>query len=273
MASRPCGSFAFLPLLMMPYFEQSLRWGQYHPRFVHDVLHMPRAAAVRAAAAASFPVGAKAYIVDEDESSEWAVRRSLADFSIDVIQSRTVREFLSTYTPGECDCLIMDFGKSAAERVLERDMVQANTALPTIFIKAEPEFGDAVEAMRRGAVDFFAKPLNSSRLCHAIHFALRVSHRAHQTRVREDQEEARKALLTQRELVIVQGVIAGHSSKEIAEHLHISVRTVDNHKARIYSKLNINSSLALARLFIGLIKPGSDWRSHEGQSHYVLAKG
>ncbi|PJI51903.1 hypothetical protein CTI14_51615, partial [Methylobacterium radiotolerans] len=34
-----------------------------------------------------------------------------------------------------------------------------------------------------------------------------------------------KALLTRRELVIVQGVIAGHSSKEIAEHLHISVRT------------------------------------------------
>ena len=96
---------------------------------------------------------------------------------------------------------------------------------------------------------------------------------AKQLEYKGEYEEARKALLTQRELVIVQGVIAGHSSKEIAEHLHISVRTVDNHKARVYSKLNINSSLALARLFVGLIKPGTDWRSCEGKSDYVLAKG
>lgn len=257
----------------MPYSEQSLQWGQYHPRFIHDAFHAPRTLAVRAADGDSFPIGAKAYIVDEDESSEWAVRRILANFSIEVIQSRTVRDFLSIYSEGECDCLIMDFGKLAADRAVERDLVQANAALPMIFIKSEPEFGDAVEAMRRGAVDFFAKPLNSSRLSHAIHFALRLSRSAHLNRVRADQEEARKALLTQRELVIVQGVIAGHSSKEIAEHLHISVRTVDNHKARVYSKLNINSSLALARLFIGLIRPGTDWRSSEGQSDYVLAKG
>ncbi len=218
-------------------------------------------------------MGAKAYIVDEDESSEWAVRRLLADFSIDVIQSRTVHEFLSIYAEGECDCLIMDFGRSAADMAVERDLVQAHAALPMIFIKSEPEFGDAVEAMRRGAVDFFAKPLNSNRLSQAIRFALRLSRSAHLNRLRKGQEEARKALLTQRELVIVQRVIAGHSSKEIAEQLHISVRTVDNHKARVYSKLNINSSLALARLFVGLITPGSDWRSCEGRSDYVLAKG
>lgn len=257
----------------MPYSEQSQHWGQYHPRFIHDAFYGTRGVAVRATDADPFPIGAKAYIVDEDESSEWAVRRILANFSIEVIQSRTVRDFVSIYSEGECDCLIMDFGKLTAYRAVERDLVQANAALPMIFIKSEPEFGDAVEAMRRGAVDFFAKPLNSSRLSHAIHFALRLSRSAHLNRVRADQEEARKALLTQRELVIVQGVIAGHSSKEIAEHLHISVRTVDNHKARVYSKLNINSSIALARLFIGLIKPGTDWQSSERQSDYVLAKG
>ncbi|WP_175124331.1 MULTISPECIES: response regulator transcription factor [Achromobacter] len=264
--------FAFLPLLMMPYFEQSLRWGQYHPRIFHDSRLAPQAKAASAAGPNPTPPGAKAYIVDEDESSAWAVRRILADFSIEVVQSRTVREFLSIYTAGECDCLIMDFGKPAAETALQRDLVQANAALPTIFIKADPEFGDAVEAMRRGAVDFFAKPLNSSRLGQAIHFALRLSRGAHLNRVCADQEEARKAMLTPRELVIVQGVIAGNSSKEIAEDLHISVRTVDNHKARIYSKLNINTSLALARLFIGLIKPEGDGRLAQAHRDFGHAK-
>lgn len=276
-ACRHVGRFAFLPLLMMPYFEQSLRWGQYRPRFFQDARLAPRVIAASPADSnptpTANPAGAKAYIVDEDESSAWAVRRILGDFSIEVVQSRTVRDFLSIYSAGECDCLIMDFGKQAADTALQRYMVQANAALPTIFIKSEPEFGDAVEAMRRGAVDFFAKPLNSSRLCQSIHFALRLSRGAYLNRVRASEEEARKAMLTPRELVIVQGVIAGNSSKEIAEHLHISVRTVDNHKARVYSKLNINTSLALARLFIGLIKPGNDWRFVEEDPDYVPAKG
>ncbi|WP_313700064.1 LuxR C-terminal-related transcriptional regulator [Achromobacter sp.] len=257
---------------MMPYFEQSPRWGQYYPRIFHDARHAPRAKAASAAEPSPSPPGAKAYIVDEDESSAWAVRRILADFSIDVVQSRTVGEFLSNYSAGECDCLIMDFGNPAAETALQRDLIQANAALPTIFIKAEPEFGDAVEALRRGAVDFFSKPLNSSRLCQAVHYALRLSRRAHLNRVWADQEEARKAMLTPRELVIVQDVIAGNSSKEIAAHLHISVRTVDNHKARIYSKLNINSSLALARLFIGLILPANDAQLAEAGADFVPAK-
>ncbi|WP_312994310.1 LuxR C-terminal-related transcriptional regulator [Achromobacter animicus] len=256
----------------MPYSEQPLRWRQYQYRSLPDEFLASRDAESVIGQASALPSGSKAYIVDEDESSVWAVRRTLADFSIEVVQSRTVREFLSIYSSGECDCLIMDFGKAAADTAVQRDLVQANAALPTIFIKAEPEFGDAVEAMRRGAVDFFAKPLNSSRLCQAIHHALRLSRRAHLNRLRSAQEEARKAMLTPRELVIVQGVIAGHSSKEIAEHLHISVRTVDNHKARIYSKLNINTSLALARLFVGLIKPVSDGRPTEAYRHFVPAK-
>ncbi|WP_217619593.1 hypothetical protein, partial [Achromobacter sp. GbtcB20] len=78
----------FLPYQTMPYSEQSLHCGQYHPRFIHGAFHAPRGVAVRAVHADPFPIGAKAYIDDEDESSEWAVRGYLASFSIDVIQSR-----------------------------------------------------------------------------------------------------------------------------------------------------------------------------------------
>jgi len=256
----------------MPYSQPPLRWMHSHPRSILDAFAPRRKAELPQVRGSAFAASAKAYIVDEDEASVWAIRRILANLPIEVVHRRTVREFLSVYVGGGCDCLIMDFGKSAGDSALQRDMVQKTVAVPTIFIKAGPEFGDAVEAMRRGAVDFFAKPLTSSQLCPAIHLALRLSVSAHESRLRSDQEEARKAMLTPRELVIVQGVIAGHSSKEIAERLHISVRTVDNHKARIYSKLNINSSLALARLFIGLIKPVSDAPLADAHRDFVPAK-
>lgn len=258
---------------MTPNSEQSLRWGQWQTRSMPPAFHPLPNKAPLVAAHVPLPLGARAYIVDEDESSVWVVRGVLAGASIEVVYRRSVQDFLALYSPGECDCLIVDVGPSPLEPKRHQDVAQANETLPTIFMKADPQFDDAVKAMRWGALDFFAKPLIPSQLVPAVHSALRASHSAHLRRLQANEEEARKAMLTTRELVIVQGVIAGNSSKEIAEHLHISVRTVDNHKARVYSKLNINSSLALARLFTGLIRPASDWRLPAGRPGYMPAKG
>lgn len=62
--------------------------------------------------------------------------------------------------------------------------------------------------------------------------------------------EARFALLTQREKAIVSLVIAGKSSKAIAEQLRLSVRTVENHRARIMEKLHVSSTVDLVRLLV-----------------------
>ena len=52
--------------------------------------------------------------------------------------------------------------------------------------------------------------------------------------------------LTRRELEIALLAASGPSSKAIAERLHVSVRTVDNHLRIIYSKLGVSSRGALA---------------------------
>jgi DNA-binding CsgD family transcriptional regulator len=55
--------------------------------------------------------------------------------------------------------------------------------------------------------------------------------------------------LTDREREVALLAAAGHSSKTIAEHLYLSVRTVDNHLARIYDKLGVSSRAELATAF------------------------
>ena len=52
--------------------------------------------------------------------------------------------------------------------------------------------------------------------------------------------------LTPRELDIVRMVVAGHSSKDVAATLFLSVRTIDNHLQRIYTKLGVSSRQGLA---------------------------
>jgi DNA-binding NarL/FixJ family response regulator len=56
--------------------------------------------------------------------------------------------------------------------------------------------------------------------------------------------------LTDRERTIVQLIAEGHSNKEIAQLLGISLKTVETHRAAVMSKLNLSSLAALVRYAI-----------------------
>ena len=66
-----------------------------------------------------------------------------------------------------------------------------------------------------------------------------------------------RADLTPRETAIVKLIAEAHSSKEIAELLVISPKTVERHRANILAKLGLNDRVELTRYAIrrGLIEP------------------
>ena len=57
-------------------------------------------------------------------------------------------------------------------------------------------------------------------------------------------------VLTDRERGVVQLIAEGHTNKKIGELLHISLKTVESHRAAAMRKLNLNSSAALVRYAI-----------------------
>ena len=63
--------------------------------------------------------------------------------------------------------------------------------------------------------------------------------------------------LTKREMEIVANVANGHSNKEIATRLFISVKTVETHRANIMHKLNIKGVAGLIKYAIktGIVNP------------------
>jgi two-component system nitrate/nitrite response regulator NarL len=65
-------------------------------------------------------------------------------------------------------------------------------------------------------------------------------------------------LLTQREMMIVFLMSAGHTASEIAKLLELRPRTVENRKRNIYEKLGVgNQSHAVAKaIWLGLLQPG-----------------
>lgn len=60
-------------------------------------------------------------------------------------------------------------------------------------------------------------------------------------------QENRSVRLTKRELEVLQLVIEGRSSKDVADALYVSKRTVDFHLANIYDKLQVSNRVQAFR--------------------------
>jgi two-component system response regulator NreC len=58
-------------------------------------------------------------------------------------------------------------------------------------------------------------------------------------------------LLTPRELEVLRGLAGGETNKEIAGRLHLSVKTIDTHRARLMEKLGLHSRAELVRYAFG----------------------
>ena len=70
-------------------------------------------------------------------------------------------------------------------------------------------------------------------------------------------------LLSKRELDVLQGIAFGYTNKQIGENLHLSMRTVETHRASIMGKLGLHDRAQLVHyaLQIGLLKePDPHWQ-------------
>ena len=111
--------------------------------------------------------------------------------------------------------------------------------------------------MKAGAVDFTEKPVGHKELLASVKRALDQTQDTTKLSACRDQAALRIATLTRRQRQILDLVLAGHPSKNIAADLGISQRTVENHRAAIMERTGTRSLPELARLAITAAPPGA----------------
>lgn len=194
---------------------------------------------------------ATVYIVDDDDIILWTLKEVVQSIGVRVLTYTSAKEFLTNYSPSPCECLISDVRMPEISGLqIQRLLSSTGTPPPIIFITSHSEVSAAVEAMKAGAFDFVEKPVNGHVLIEKVQAALAHSRTLHDERLSQSSRQARMDLLTPKEREIVELVIQGKSSREIASALDISVRTVENHRARIMDKLHIASAVELVKLFV-----------------------
>ena len=206
----------------------------------------PQAAAVPSAR--GVPV---IFVVDDDKHVCDEIRGVLEADGRAVEDYASGETFLAAYRPEREACLLLDAylpGMSGLD-VLHR-LRATGAALPTIMITGRSDVAMAVHAMKEGALDFIEKPISRGDLLGSVARALEHARDA-STRIAWRKEAATHvAGLTARQREIMDRVLVGQPSKNIAADLGISQRTVENHRAEIMKRTGARSLPALARLAV-----------------------
>ncbi|TLG73721.1 response regulator FixJ [Methylocystis sp. B8] len=191
------------------------------------------------------------YIVDDDSAVREALQLLLESEGYAVSGFPSASAMLSSLGPESAGCVIADVrmpGLSGLDLIVE--MKSRNLRLPIIIITGHGDVPLAVEAMKRGAVDFLEKPFDDEALFAAVKRALLPDATAQENRTEESHAPERFMLLTKRERQILERLVEGRSNKVIAHDLDISVRTVEAHRANVMAKMRVKNLAELVRMFL-----------------------
>jgi RNA polymerase sigma factor (sigma-70 family) len=160
------------------------------------------------------------------------------------------------------DVVLLDIGMprmSGLEAVAQLSKIDPSIRAVILSIHRAEEY--VIEALRAGAVGYLLKDSAVSELEIALRTVTRgeqyLSPAVSQTVVDNYVERYTAtaadalALLTPREREVLKLVAAGLTSKEIAQHLGISYRTVEVHRLNLMRRLNVHDVTALVRFAVG----------------------
>lgn len=143
---------------------------------------------------------------------------------------------------------------------LTRELKNASLKTRIMIITMHSKVDYIVKAFQAGATGYVVKESAPERLIQGMDTVLEgeyfmdssVSHKVVEKLMQFPKKEAKITnaiydTLTSREQEIMVLLAEGLSSKEIAEKLFISPKTVDNHRTNILRKLNLHSTIELIR--------------------------
>jgi FixJ family two-component response regulator len=191
----------------------------------------------------------RVYIVDDDYAVSNALRLLFRTAELDVETFSSADAFLRQADLTRRCCVLLDIRMPGMTgTALHAELRRRNLRVPVIFITGHGDIPMAVDAMKKGAFDFIEKPFDDEQLLSQVLAALESFGAGEPER---ESAASLDGLLSSRQKEVLQRVLDGKPSRQIAEELAISVKTVEFHRARIMQKLGVKSAAELFRRCLG----------------------
>jgi FixJ family two-component response regulator len=189
------------------------------------------------------------YVVDDDLQVRTDLKGLIESIGLCCELFNSPAEFALAQRTEKVSCLILDVpSPELGAFPLQAELARERPHMLIIMMSANADIRMAVKAIKRGAVDFFAKPYRDQDLLEAIQWALVRAHRSRQRETTMRDLLKKYYSLSPREMQVMLLVCDGLRSKQIARKLGVAEVTVKVHRQNMMKKLSVDSIPALVRM-------------------------
>ncbi len=196
------------------------------------------------------------HIVDDDQAVREGLCMLLESVDLNVITWANPVIFLQECKMDKAMIILLDVrmphmsGISVLEKLREQAIMH-----PVILLTGHATVAMCRQAFKLGAVDFLEKPVDDEALLAMLQKITLEYQRNISDLSKNSALQMRLSTLTAREKEILQLILQGKSaSKVIAQHLRISPRTIETHRANILAKLEVSNIVELLSQYVDYMK-------------------
>lgn len=192
----------------------------------------------------TYCTGQHVFFLDDEQEVRSAVRRILEGAGIRVSCFSDPPTCMAKLRSGVCSLLITDLRMPDTDGIeVLKEVKRLAPWIPVMVMSGYGDIATAVIAMKSGAVDFVEKPLDKASFLRKVRAIM----------PKTDSADSQLGIpLTQAETTVLELVVDGRTSKEIARLLHRSTRTIEGHRSNLMRKLNAHSLLDLVRRVVSM---------------------
>jgi two-component system response regulator FixJ len=194
------------------------------------------------------------YVVDDDQAVRTAIADLVEDMGCTSSQHPTGEDFLEAISDGITgNCLILDIRMPGISGMELLDVLyEKKSLLPVILVSGHGDISMAVEALKKGALDFIEKPFREQVLWEKIQKALKVGEEKIANEIEANQLKEKIAQLSAKETRVIKFLLEGKIDKEIAVDINVTRRAVAFQRTAAFKKLNVSSIVEVAKSFTKL---------------------
>jgi FixJ family two-component response regulator len=195
------------------------------------------------------------HIVDDDASMRGALEGLFESIGLDTRSYAAAGEFLAARLVDKPGCIVIDVRLPDINGLdFHTQLIHLGVRLPVIMITGYGDITMSVRAMKRGAVDFLAKPFRDQDMLDAVTTAIERDRRRRTVDCDVARMRQRFGMLTPREQQVMLLVTAGKMNKQVAGDLGISEITVKVHRGAAMRKMGARTLADLVRM-AEVVKP------------------
>lgn len=190
------------------------------------------------------------FVVDDEQPSRESVCALVQSMHYPTQAFDSAESFLQRYDGG-AGCLVTDYRMTGMNGLeLQEKLLELGYEIPVVVVTGFARTPVTVQAIQKGAVTMLDKPYSEDDLWSAIREGLVIDEQRREEKQQRADITTRLASLNDKEKQVLDLIVAGQPNKAMANKLDVSLRTIENRRRTVFSKLGAQTVAELVALVL-----------------------